>query len=210
MRKALTTILIVVDLIAIHAIPGAGAERKLSFTGKLVEEKKDGITIVGEKDKGLLAITSARFHYALILPYAENWVFTLGDSDLLKGNAGLVNLTLSAFNTDMTPGQYLEGQKKGLREPGRVKGLEKIEVMQFKNEPVLRNVVDAEIASGSEGFRGVKMINFFTAKRWGKVLYVLHLSRVLPPKDRKTFNEKMFLNMATAGFHVDFMRDEEQ
>ena len=209
MRKAITAILLVV-LVALHAAPGAGAERKIYFTGKLVEEQGDGITIVGEKDKGLLAISSARFHYALILPYAENWVFTLGDSDLLRGNAGLVNLTLSAFKTDKTPGQYLEGQKKWLREPGRVKGLEKIEVMQFKNEPVLRNVVDGEVAGGSEGFRDVKMINFFTAKRWGEILYVLHLSRVLPPKDRKTFDETMFLNMITAGFHVDFMRDEEE
>ena len=30
------------------------------------------------------------------------------------------------------------------------------------------------------------------------------------PDKLPAFNEKMFLNMVTAGFHVDFMRDEEQ
>lgn len=207
MKKA-GALLLVVMLVALHAAQAVGAERTLRFTGKTVQEEAGGITILGRKDRGLLAVTSTRFHYALILPYAENWVFTLDDSSLLRGNSGLVNLTLSAFETDKKPAQFLEGYKKRLEQSERVKGVEKSEIITVNNEPVFRNVVDGEIVGGSAEFRGVKIVHFFGAKRRDSVIYLLHLSRVVPPKERESFKEKTFLDMVTAGFQVDFMKDE--
>ena len=53
----------------------AGADDNIRFTGGMVQDKRDGITIVGEKDKGLIAVTSQHFRYSLVLPYAEYWTF---------------------------------------------------------------------------------------------------------------------------------------
>jgi hypothetical protein len=49
---------------------------KIRFTGATVHDKHDGITIVGDKDHGIVAITSMSYHYGLVLPYAKDWVFT--------------------------------------------------------------------------------------------------------------------------------------
>jgi hypothetical protein len=189
-------------------VTAAEAAEKIRFTGSMVQDKRDGITIIGEKDSGLIAVTSLHFHYALMLPYAEDWTFTLEQGSLLRGNAGPVNLTLSAERNDETPGQHLERHKKDILSNPAAKGIGKIEVVTFKNEPVLWEVQDGEAASGDKAFRGVKIHHFFTAKRWEKDLYVLHLSKVVGPRD--TLDEKLFLNMVTKGFNVDFMREKEK
>ncbi len=207
MIRPIKTVAVVFIFLCGMALTAAAGE-KLSFKGKMVQSDREGITIMGEKDDGLLIVTNLKYHYALMLPYAEDWVFTTGNPELLKGNAGLVNLTLWVKKSGKTPTQYLETHKKWLMEPGRTKGLETIEIITHKNQPVLRDIVDGEKAAGSGNFRGVKIVNFFSAKKWGKYIYVLHLSRVVPPEEKKSFDEKKFLNMITAGFHVDFMRDE--
>lgn len=198
----------VVMVVTLQAAHAGETERTLRFTGKTVQEEAAGITILGKKDKGLLAVTSSRFHYSLILPYAEDWVFILDDSSLLRGNSGLINLTLSAVETDKKPAQFLEGYRKRLEQSERVKGMEKSEIITVNNDPVFRNVIDGEIAGGSAEFRGIKMVHFFGAKRRDSVMYLLHLSRVVPPTERETFTEKTFLDMVTAGFQVDFMKEE--
>jgi len=183
----------------------AGSAETIRFTGSMVQDKRDGITIVGEKDSGLIAVTSLRFHYALMLPYAEDWTFTREQGSLLRGTAGPVNLTLSAERNNETPARHLERHKKDILSNPAAKGIGRIEVVTFKDEPVLREVQDGEAASGDARFRGVKVHHFFAAKRWEKDLYVLHLSKVVGPGDR--LDEKLFLNMVTKGFNVDFMRE---
>jgi hypothetical protein len=186
----------------------AGAGEPHHFKGKMVQDGKTGLTVMGEKKDGIVIVTSLRYHYSLVLPWGADWTLTEDDGALLKGNAGLVNLTLSAEESDESPERQLQGVKARLAEPGRVKGLEKIELITHRKEPVLRNVVDGEKASGSRDFRGVKVLNLFAAKRWGKVAYLLHLSRVIPSGEAASFDEKALLNYATVGFQVDFMRDE--
>ncbi len=183
----------------------ARADENIYFKGRLVQDKRDGITIAGDKDKGLIAITSLRFHYSLVLPYAEDWVFTLEGGSLLKGHSGLINLTLSADRNDETPEQYLKTHKRLLLANPAVKGVEKMEMVAYKEEPVLREIQDGEAASGDKKFRGVRVYHFFTAKRWKRDLFLLHLSKVVPPKE--TFNEKQYLGLVTMGFGVDFMRE---
>ncbi len=198
----------VLFLIILFTATTASADENIYFKGKLVQDKRDGITITGEKEQGLIAITSLHFHYALILPYAEDWVFTLAEDSLLKGRSGRVNLTLSAEKSSETPEQHLKQRRKELLENKAVKGVEKMEIVEFKGMPVLREVQDGAAASGDRSFHGVKMYHFFAAKRWKEDLFVIHLSRVVAPGE--TFNEKQYLGMVTAGFNMDFMREGKE
>ena len=61
--------------VAVPLLLAAGADDNIRFTGGMVQDKRDGITIVGEKDKGLIAVTSLHFRYSFVLPYAEYWTF---------------------------------------------------------------------------------------------------------------------------------------
>lgn len=171
--------------------------------------KRDGITIIGDKDKKFIALTSLRHHYALVLPYTEDWVFTNGTDSLLRGNAGVINLTLTVEKTVETPQQHLETHRQAIRANPANKGIEKLEMITFKGEPVLTEIQDGAAASGNRTFQGVQVHHFFAAKNWKGALYVLHLSQVVSPKDQKSFDESMLLSMVTRGFSVDFMREEE-
>lgn len=196
---------VVVALLCASASASGGREHR--FTGKMIQYGETGLTVMGEEKEKIIVVSSLRHHYSLVLPYGVDWVVSEDDDPLLKGNSGLVNVTLSAEETDESPERHLQGVKARLSEPGRIKGLEKLELVTYRKEPVLRNVVDGEKASGSREFRGVKILNVFTAKRWGKVVYLLHLSRVIPAADAASTDEKPFMNFATVGFQVDFMRD---
>jgi hypothetical protein len=184
----------------------AGSEYR--FKGETIEDHRDGFTVVGKKDDGLLAVASNQLHYILMLPFAEDWTFTTGEPALLKGNSGLTNLTLSVEACAETPEQHLRTLQAALAKSGDLKGVEKSEVVTFRDEPVLRVVMDGEVASGKHELHGVKMVHFYTAKRWGRVVYVLHLSRVIPAKEVSAFDEKPLLSFVTLGFRVDFMREE--
>ena len=187
----------------------AVADPELRFSGKTVQDPKTGLTILGEEKDRAIAVTSLRDHYSLILPWTEDWRFTVGRSPLLKGASGLVNLTLSVEECDETARQHLETVQRQLAESGRLKGVEKSEIVTFRKEPVLLIVLDAAAASGSAEFKGVKMIHLHAAERVGRLVYVLHLSSVIPAEVAASFDEKPLLNFATLGFRADFMRDEK-
>ena len=195
-------------LAALCTVARAGQEFR--FDGKTVQDPKTGFTVLGEKKDGIIAATSARDHYGLILPWVdEGWTFTVGDSPLLKGAGGLFNLTLSVEECDETAERHLKTVQQRLAEAGRMKGVEKSEIVTFGKEPVLRMRVDAATASGRTEFRGVKMIHLHAAERSGRFVYVLHLSRVIPAEEAASFDEKPLLSFATVGFRADFMRDEK-
>lgn len=186
----------------------AGEEYR--FHGEPVQDASSGLTILGAKERGLVAVTSARHHYSLVLPYGEDWSFSVEEGALLKGRSGLLNVTLSEETADGSPDRTLAGVKERLSEPGRVKGLEKMELTAFKKEPVLRSVVDAHAATGSDEFRGVKLFHVFGAKRAGKGAYLLHLSRVVPAAEAAAFDVKPLLSLVTTGFRVDFPPGDEK
>jgi hypothetical protein len=186
----------------------ARADQELRFRGEMVQEPKTGFTVLGEKKDGIIAVTSAAYHYSLVLPWQEEWTFTVGDSPLLKGSSGLVNLTLSVEECDESPEDHLRTVKARLADSGRMKGVERSEIVTFKKEPVLRMMVDAAQASGKREFRGVKMIHLHSVERVGRLVYVLHLSRVIPAEEVAKFDDKLMLSFATVGFRSDFMRGE--
>lgn len=188
----------------------ARAGQELRFSGEMVQEPKSGFTVLGEKKDGIIAVTSAGHHYSLVLPWAGDWTFTLDDSPLLKGTSGLFNLTLSVEETGETPARYLRTVQARLADSGRMKGVEANEIVTFRKEPVLRIMVDAAGASGRSEFRGVKMIHLHAAERVGRLVYVLHLSRVIPAEEVGKFDDKLLLSFATVGFRTDFMRDGKE
>lgn len=188
----------------------ARADQEQRFTGDMIQDERSGWTVVGEKKDGIVAVTSAQHHYSLLLPWTDDWSFTQGESPLLKGTSGLVNVTLSVEESDEPPARYLRALQARLTGSGRMKGVEKSELLEHRKEPVLRMMVDAAAASGSEEFRGVKLIHLHAAERVGGVVYVLHLSRVIPADEARTFDDKLLLSFATVGFRADFMREERK
>lgn len=199
------SLLVIVSALFLAAC--APATGTISFTGLTVRDERDGITIAGDEEKGLIAITSMSHHYGLVLPYAEDWLFTLEEGCLLKGNSGRINLTLTAERRQETPEQHLKALQKELLANPAAKGVEKADVIEYKGEPVLREIQDGAAVSGDKSFRGVKIYHFFATKRWKQDLFVLHLSKVVA--NGETFNEKKYLGMVTAGFSMDFMRKKE-
>ena len=184
----------------------AGVEYR--FTGELIQDPRTGFTVIGEKKDGIVAVTSARHHYSLVLPWGDDWKLTADeDGALLKGTSGLVNLTLSVAESDEPPERFLRSLQARLKDSGQLKGVEKSEVVTFRKEPVLRILVDAEAASGRREFRGVKMVHVHAAERVGNVVYLLHLSRVIPAEEARAFDDKLLLSFATVGFRADFMRE---
>jgi hypothetical protein len=184
------------------------AGQEVRFHGEPIQDAPSGLTVLGAKERGLVAVTSARHHYSLVLPYGEDWTFSVDEGALLKGSSGLLNVTLSEETADGSPERTLLGVKERLSEPGRVKGLEEVELTAFKKEPVLRTVVDARAATGADEFRGVKLFHVFGAKRSGKGAYLLHLSRVVPAAEAAAFDVKPLLSLVTTGFRVDFQQGD--
>jgi hypothetical protein len=191
-------------LAALCAVARAGEHR---FTGETIQDGGTGFAVVGEKKDGIVSVTSARHHYSLLLPWATDWTFTEDDSALLKGTSGMVTLTLSEEESEATPERHLRTLQSRLSGSGRLKGVEKSEIVTFKREPILRILVDAEGASGRPEFRGMKLLHLHSAKRFGKLVYVLHLALVIPADEAKGYDDKLLRSLATVGFRADYLRD---
>lgn len=198
--------LLAAALVTLCTAARAGVE--IRFSGEAVQESKSGFTVLGEPKEHVVAVSSARDHYSLILPWTEDWIFTLDDAPLLKGQSGLFNLTLSVEECDESPERHLRALQARLGQSGLLKGVEKSEIVTYKKEPVLRLVVDAEGASGRSEFRGVKLLHLHAVERVGRRCYVQHLSRVIPAEQAKSFDDKLLLSLVTVGFRADFMRGD--
>lgn len=191
-------------LAALCAVARAGEHR---FTGETIQDGRTGLAVVGEKKDGIVSVTSTRHHYSLLLPWATDWEFTEDDSALLKGTSGMVTLTLSEEESAETPERHLRTLQARLGGSGRLKGVEKSEIVTFKKEPVLRILVDAEGASGKAEFRGMKLLHLHSAKRCGRLVYVLHLALVIPADEAKGYDDKLLRSFATVGFRADYLRE---
>ncbi len=149
---------------------------------------------------GLVAVLSERYRYGLILPYAKDWTFFREEHALLRGNSGVWNLTLAAWETDEKPADHLAEKEKLLRTTPAGKGITKMETRSWKGEQVLRNEVDA--GAFDKNFRGVTVVHYIVAKSAKGVLYELHLSVVVDPRKPAAFVDKDWMNYAAVGFNV--------
>lgn len=204
--KSIIPVFAAVTAVLFFALAARAAE-PIRFTGRNVDVPESGITIIGKKDLGVIGVCNQPLHYILFAPYAEDWTFWQEPGFLLRGNAGKVNLTLSAERNKETPTQRLERQKKDVERRQTAMGIQNIELVTHKDEPILRYGQDAATVTGHAGFKGVKIHHFFAAKRRGDFMYIIHLSKVVGPEG--TLDENEFRKMVTVGFHVDFMLDSK-
>ncbi|MEF8753689.1 MAG: hypothetical protein V5B60_07060 [Accumulibacter sp.] len=189
----------------------ANADETIYFTGKSFQDKRDGIQFIRpEPPEGdeFFTISSSHFHYFLVLPYSDEWRFTLDDTSLLRGTCGAFNVTLLARESDETPEQVLKQHKSYILSNPKTKGIKEIEIIKHGGISVLRNTVDLEALSGLEKYRGFEIRHFFVARKWKRELFLLHLSKTVSPGE--AFLEDKHLFMLTKGFDVDFMREGEQ
>ncbi len=209
MKKYLLLIIIFIFGCAYNSSTGT----KISFTGQNIQDEKSGLFIVPDSKSKFLVVANAYYHYIIALPYSKEWVFSLDDSYHLKGNAGVFKLTFEILNTDISPKEYLLEHKRFLMVPGSTHGLEIADVIEFKGNFLLRTEVNAEkavIESGAwkgnefKGFRGVKHVNYFSARRFNDFLYVVHLSTVIDPQNPSRFKDDDFKHCVTVGYKINF------
>ncbi|NIS48445.1 MAG: hypothetical protein GWN61_21500 [candidate division Zixibacteria bacterium] len=204
MKKAFIPVLIIILLQACATTTGS-----IRFKGETVQDQKTGFTVYADEETkkyNTLAVSSLKYHYFVILPYSEQWVFHEDERFCLLGNADLINFSLEIIKSDQSPKDFLSWHLGELKKPGAVPGLEKAEMKQYRDQWIMKTVVDGEKATGGEAFKGVKHVNFFAVKSWENYLYRYHISRVLRPEEVESFDEKPYMDMATAGFKVDFER----
>jgi hypothetical protein len=163
-----------------------------------------GLTVMPDDEKTILAVTSSKYHYSLILPYTEQWSFDWSDAPKLTGNSGLYNLSVVIYQTDKSSREFLKEHKAWLEEPGRVPGLVKAEMLKHRGERVLRTVIDlAKVGGGA--FKGKTQHNYFNTRKHGDLVYYEHLSKIVEQKEAPLF-QKVALDCVTVGFSADFMR----
>ncbi|MGE5894229.1 MAG: hypothetical protein ACM34I_09265 [bacterium] len=197
--------LLIIILLVLISLAGA-SDNVVHFRGSKVQNSRLGILIMPDAKKDIIAVTSPLRHFGLILPYSEEWEFTGDEQFLLKGKAGIIDLTLEMRRSDQEPRAFLESVRQSLVSRGATKGLKKAEIIIFKDIPVLRAEMDVEIETGSDRLRNEKRISFWVVKQWEDTLYTLHLSQRVDLKNPKGFDETAFMNYVAVGFHVDFLR----
>lgn len=194
-------------LLALFAGSQSEAAETLYFKGKSFQDSRDGITVIRSEEAPFITISSSRFHYFLVLPYADEWNFVLDEKSMLRGTSGRVNVTLFGGQSAQTPVEALERHRSRLLANKSTKGVEKIELIHFGGEPLLRQTQDAEAATGSSEHRGAKIYQFFAARKWKDELFLLHLSTLVAPGEQDAQLEEKYSFMVAKGFRVDFMRE---
>lgn len=185
----------------------SGCAYNVSFKGEALKERKSGINVTPDDARKIIAVTSSRNNYSLILPYSEEWLFTWREGYLLIGKAGNINADLLAVSSKDSPRQYLEDLRRKMTESDSLMGLESAEIIPHRGQYVLVAVMDGEEALVSERYNGLKHLNVFTVRKWRSSLYLLHLSISVPPDSASQQTREQFLDFATAGFSVSYMRD---
>lgn len=175
-------------------------EKALRFQGAVVADDALGISVAPDDAKKLVAVRSTRYRYGLVLPYAEDWEFFRDGPALLRGHSGLVNLTLTAFETEEKPDAHIEEKRQLLETTPAGKGITKMETVSFKGQQVLRNEVDG--GSYSSELRGVTIVHYFVAKAAKGVLYELHLSVIVDPGKGVAIDDQTWLQYLALGFMV--------
>lgn len=188
-------------------ILSACSPNTVAYKGLALTEKESGINVTSDTENKIIAVTSAHDNFSLILPYSTDWGFSWRDGYLLMGNAGTVNVTLSATISDKTAEQYISKLKQTLDAPEALIGLESSNMIIHRGDPVLVTVVNSAVATSDEDLSGIRHLNVFSARRWKNALYMLHISAafVTSSEEEKLKNE--YMDYATAGFSVSYMRD---
>lgn len=199
----LSCLFVFMTVVAGYAAPSS----EMRFRGAAVRNSSAGI-LIEAKDKNLIVLSNSKLHYALILPYSEDWVFDTKEPYHLKGNAGLLNMDIQILReTDLSPEEQIAQLKEYLVSDKNPATPSKINEITHQGSVVLRTEVDT--AKINAVFQGVKHINFYCSKKMDGDLYKLHFSKVVPADGSDSVADKKILDFVTAGFFVDLGREQE-
>lgn len=207
-HPAPVSVICAVFLIVLFFFSGCSPNR-IAFRGDNLTERESGINVTAGEDGDIIAVSSNRHHYSLVLPYSDGWDFSWKEGYLLTGSAGPVNVVLRATVSEDSPLEHLSLLRKMLKKPGAVPGLESARIVKHRGDMVLITVVDGAEAAGSEALNGVKHLNVFSVRKWKNLLYRLNISTPYVKGKGDSELRAEILDYATAGFSASYMRDHK-
>lgn len=182
---------------------------RIAFQGEDLIERESGINVTAGENGDIIAVSSNRNHFSLVLPYSDGWEFSWKEGYLLIGKAGPVSVVLRATVSDESALEHLGNLRGLLRQPGAVPGLESVRVIKHRGDMVLVTVVDGAKATESKALDGVKQLNVFSVRKWKNLLYRLNISTpYVKGKGERELRDEI-LDYATAGFSASYMRDHK-
>ena len=196
-------------LVASIAVLSGCSPNRAAYRGFDLIERESGINVTAGHEERIIAVTSTRSNYSLILPYSDKWDFSWREGYLLQGRSGGVNVVLRAMVTEETPDEHLRKLKRNLEQPGTMPGLEGARIIRHRGERVLVTVVDGARATETRSLSGVKHLNLFSARKWKSALYLLHISTPYLEAGGSAGIRDEFLDYSTAGFSASYMRDHK-
>src|SRR2546422_5756829 len=174
------------------------------YRGAPVTHDATGTIVRSDDEKTMIVVTNWNDHYALVLPYSTDWKFTVERGSRLRGTGGSFNVTLSIEASALSPDEQMKYVRTWATSDKHRLPPDKTELLTANGEPVLRTEINGERVD--KAFKGMKHINYYSAKNWKGTLYTLHISEAVSSEQAKKFNEKRMRDYVTKGFSVDFMR----
>lgn len=205
MKTSRAMLLCMLAGLVLSMLPGC-ALNTVKFRGDNLYEERSGINVIATQEQDVLAVTSTKYNYSLILPYAENWDFSWKEGFLLLGNSGPVHVTLSAALTEDSALKHLKRLRDSQSALNAIDGLQSARIIRHRGVNVLVSMVNgvAKLKGGNNG--SFQHLNIFTARKWKNALYRLHISVPLSGAMDPGKVRSEFLDYATAGFSVTYMR----
>jgi hypothetical protein len=199
---------VAIALVLLLALAACSPNR-IAYRGENLTERESGINVTSDADGNVIAVSSKRHHYSLVLPYSDKWDFSWKEGYLLIGSAGPVNVVLRATVTGDSPETHLKMLKGMLQRRGAVPGLESARMVKYRGDLVLVTVVDGAKATDSVALDGVKHLNVFSVRKWKNLLYRLNISTPFVKGKGERELRSEILDYATAGFSASYMRDHK-
>jgi len=159
--KKKTGILFLLLLILINA----DNFNSIYFKGDFVFDEKSGISIIPDENKEIIAITSLVYHYALILPFSNNWEINNNEKYVLIANNKSLNISLELTkNNGESSEKFLENLMKMYIDNKSKFGISKALIIDHKNDFILLLIVDIHLLDKKIKDKEVKQIIYFSTK----------------------------------------------
>ncbi len=182
----------------------------IRFDGKSLQDEKVGFYLLVPENRPELrelAVSSPRFGYFAMLPYARDWVFSGDAQHALKGTSSAGTVTIQVLASREDPERALAEEKKAREGPQGVPGLVRNEILKTPHGSVLRSETDAgkvaAQATGSTALAGARHVSYVVMRSRGGRLYRFHLSRAWPGEVPGAEDQR-FIEYALRGFRADF------
>ena len=180
--------------------------KSIYFNGSFIFNEESGISVIPAKNDDIILITSLKYHYAVILPYAENWEITFDEKNVLLANNKIIYVTLELLKSDdKSSEQYLKKIMQDLLENKDKNYIIETEIFYHNNDHVLVTVVDTYSLMNDDKYKGIVQLNYYATKTYRDERFQLHMSFMQKKSKVELINIPMF-DYLTIGFNLDFAR----